>query len=487
MEEFDIGLVAQKSVKGVFALVSRTFLIQLLSIVASFVLTLYLSPSSYGVFFVVSSVVVFLTYFQDIGLAAALIQKKEKPTIEELRSTFTLQQILVMCLVVPAVLFSGVIVSFYKLNMEGYYLYLALVFSFFISSLRTIPTVMLERDLNFNKLVIPQIAENIVYNLLLIILAIQGFGVVTFTVAVLARSIVGLVFTYIVQPWPIGISFHFKSIKRLINFGVPFQANTLLALVKDDLLIIYIGKILPFNQVGYIGFAQKWAFMPLRLVMDNVIKITFPSYSRLQHDKQALRLAIEKSLLLVSFFIFPTAVAIIQYSPFLVNFIPKYSKWEPALLLLTFFALNTIFSSISTPLTNFLNAIGKVKITLLFMIFWTVITWILTPLLITQMGYNGFAIASFIVSITSIGIFIIARRFVEFSFTKPVLRQLLAALLMFIVIQFTKIFITSVPALILNIFIASVVYLGFLFLIAGPELVKTLRFIIISIRSKSNE
>jgi PST family polysaccharide transporter len=485
MEDFDLDTVARKSVKGVFALVSRTFLIQVLAIIASFVLTIYLDPASYGVFFVVSSIIVFLTYFQDIGLAAALIQKKDEVTQEEYRSTFTLQQLLVLVLVVPTLIFSRQIASFYNFSEEGYVLLLALVISFFLSSLRTIPTVILERKLNFGKLVIPQIAENIVYNVSLILFSVMGFGINTFTIAVIARSVVGLVLTYVVQPWPIGLSFNFRSIKGLVKFGIPFQANTVLALIKDDLLTVFVGKILPLSQVGYIGFAQKWAFLPLRLVMDNVIKITFPSYSRLQHDQGALKLAIEKSLFLVSFLIFPTAVAIIQYSPFLIDLIPKYGKWEPAVLSLTFFALNTIFSSISTPLTNFLTAIGKVKITLYFMVFWTLTTWIITPFLIIKLGYNGFAFASFLISTSSIAVFIVVRRFVKYSLVKPVLRQLFAASIMFIVITLTKGIIVSFPTLFLNALFSGAIYLAILFLMGGGELVKTVRFIIISVRGKS--
>ena len=485
MEDFDLDTVARKSVKGIFALISRTFLIQILSVVASFVLTLYLSPENFGIFFVVSSFVVFLNYFQDIGLAAALIQKKDTVTKEEYRSTFTLQQILVLALIVPTLLFSTQIVSFYNLNNEGYLLFLALVISFFLSSLRTIPTVIMERNLAFGKLVIPQIAENVIYNSALIIFSILGFGLTTFTIAVLSRSIVGLVLTYFVQSWPVGISLNFSSIRQLINFGIPYQANTLLALAKDDLLIVYIGKILPFSQVGYIGFAQKWAFLPLRLIMDNVIKITFPSYSRLQHDPGALRLAIEKSLFLISFFIFPTAVFIIQYSEFLINLIPRYSKWEPAILSLSFFALNTIFSSISTPLTNFLNAIGKVRITLYFMVFWTALTWIITPIFIVNFGFNGFAFSSFMISVTSVLVYLVAKRFVNFSFTKPIFRQLLAAFIMLCFIFLTKQMIVSFPTLFLNMIMAGIIYLGTLYLIAGSEIIKTVKFIILSIRSKS--
>ena len=443
MDENELHGIATKSVKGVFALVSRSFLIQLLGISTSFILTLYLDPASFGVFFVVSSIIVFFNYFQDIGLAASLIQKKEEPTTIDLRTVFTIQQVLVLGLIIPAILFSGSISSFYKLNSDGHTLLVALLISFVLTSLRTIPTVMLERKLDYNKLVIPQILENLTYNVTLIVMAIQGFGVTSFTVAVLLRSVVGLVSTYVIQPWPIGIAFSKNSFKRLIAFGVPFQTNSILALFKADFLTIFLGKILPIAQLEYIGFAQRLSYLPLRLVMDNVIKITFPSYSRLQDDRHALKIAIEKSLFIIAFAIFPVAVGIISYSPSLIEFIPKYQKWEPALTSVMFFSLSTVVSSISTPLTNFLNAIGKVKITLYFMIFWTGAIWALTLYLISVMGYNGVSTASFLISLSSIGVFVVARRYVDFSVIRVTYKQFIAGLVMYIFAISTVVFVVS--------------------------------------------
>lgn len=484
MDENELHAIATKSVKGVFALVSRSFLIQILGIVTSFILTLYLDPASFGIFFVVSSIIVFFNYFQDIGLAASLIQKKEEPTTLDLRTVFTVQQIMVLCVIVPAIVFSGKIASFYGLNSQGQALLVTLLISFFLTSLRTIPTVMLERQLDYKKLVIPQILENIAYNVTLIVLAVMGFGVMSFAIAVLLRSAVGLVATYIIKSWPIGIAFSSKSFKSLISFGIPFQTNSILALFKDDFLTIFLGKILPIAQVGYIGFAQRLAYLPLRLVMDNIIKITFPSFSRLQDDKQALKIAIEKSLFLISLAIFPIAAGIIFYSPYLIEFIPKYQKWEPALTSVMFFSLATVISSISTPLTNFLNAIGKVKITLYFMVFWTAAIWITTLYLINIMGYNGVAVASFAVSLSSFGVFIIARRYVDFSVMKVTYKQFISALIMFGFSYLTSILVVSFGHMIVMGLLSVGVYLLVMFVIARPELIKTFRFVLQAIRSK---
>lgn len=481
-ENFDVVLIARQSVKGIAALVSRTFLVQILGIVSSFILTVYLDPRSFGIFFLVSSLIVFFNYFSDIGLAASLIQKKERPTLEEYRNVFTVQQILVLLLVIPAFIFSPSVAHFYNLNSEGLYLLIAFLISFFLSSLKTVPTVMLERNLQFEKLVIPQIAENLIYNASLIVFVLMGYGVNSFTIAVLSRGVVGLLATYYIQPWQVGFAFSRDITKRLMSFGVPFQMNSILALLKDDLLAVYIAKVLPLAQVGYIGFAQKWAFLPLRLVMDNVIKVTFPSFSRMQDDKKALAKVVEKSLFLISFFIFPVVVGIVLFGPHLVELIPKYQKWEPALVALSLYSLNALVASVSVPLTNFLNAIGKIKTTLGIMIVMTILTWVLTPVLIVMLGFNGVALATFLVAASGMIVVVYVKRFITFSFFTPIYKQFMAALCMAGVIYITGDMIHSFMSLAAVIILAGLVYGGVLVLLAKDELLENARFIIQSIK-----
>lgn len=485
MEDFNLDSVARKSVKSIFALVSRTFLIQILGIVSSLVLALYLSPSDFGIFFIVSSVVVFLNYFSDIGLAASLIQKKEEPSPRDLKIAFTTQQFLVILLVVPALILSPFIQDFFNLTSQGLLLFYAFLVSFLLSSLKTIPTVLLERKLDFHKLVLPQIAENLVYNVALIILAVNGYGLMSFVVAVVLRSIVGLFLMYIVMPWRIGFAWDLESFKKMASFGLPFQMNSLLALVKDDLINIYIGRVLPLHQVGYVGFAQKWAYMPLRLVLDNVIKIIFPSLSRLQHDEEALRKVIEKSLFAIALFIMPTAIGIILITPYFIEFIPKYAKWQPALISLAFFSLNSVFGSLSTPITNFLYAIGKSKITLYFMAFWTLLIWILTPVLVHIYGYNGVAMASFIVSVSTISIYFVARKYVRFSFFTPIFKPLIVTIIMGTFIFLTKdLLINSLSTLFIEILLAAGLYFILIYIFAKKEIDKTFLLVKESMRSK---
>jgi O-antigen/teichoic acid export membrane protein len=380
--------------------------------------------------------------------------------------------------VIIALLLSTQIGNFYNFGPDGVFLFQALAISFFLSSLKTIPSIILERNLNFEKLVIPQIVETLFFNVVVVVLAINGFGIASFTYAVLARGISGLITMYIISPWRIRVGFSKKSASALLSFGLPFQLNSLLALIKDDLFIAYLGKVLPIAQVGYIGFAQKWAFTPLRLIMDNVIRITFPSFSRLLDEKDVFKKAIEKSIFGASFLIFPSLFGLVILSPYFINIIPKYLKWEPAIISLAFFSLNAAISSISTPLTNALNAIGKIKITLYLMVFWTIATWVITPIFIKLYGFNGVSFASALIATSVVIVIYLVRRYVKFDVFKTTIYPLLGSIIMALVIYIlSPMFVSNVLSLILMILFGAVVYFLCVFTLAKKEIVENINLI----------
>ncbi|KKR87215.1 MAG: Polysaccharide biosynthesis protein [Candidatus Curtissbacteria bacterium GW2011_GWA1_41_11] len=426
MEDVSLEVIKQKSIKGILALTSRTFVLQVIAFGGTFLLTIFLSPAAFGVFYVVSAIIAFLNYFSDIGLAAALIQKKEAVTDRDLMTTFTIQQGLVVVLVILAFFLTSVIGKFYGLDGDGQWLYRSLIVAFFLSSLKTIPSVILERKLDFQKLVIPQIVETLGFYATAVVLAWQGLGTMSFAWAVLMRSVIGLVAIYIVSPWRPSLGIDRASARKLLRFGLPFQANSLLALVKDDLLTVMLGKILTFTEVGYIGWAKKWAEVPLRLIMDSVIRVTFPTFSRLQHEVGVLGRAIEKTLFGLAASIFPITAGLLFGIAPLVSIIPRYEKWEPALLSFYLFAVASAIASLSTPLTNALNAVGRIKITLILMVLWTSSTWILTMLLVNMFGFNGVALALLLITSTLVLVVYLARSICPFSFWHSVRFPILA-------------------------------------------------------------
>ena len=371
----------------------------ILGLIASLVLTVLLSPTVFGMYITVLSIISLLNYFSDIGLAASLIQKKEI-TKDDVKTTFTIQQILILTLITIGFFSTTFIRRFYNLPAEGVYLFWGLLLAFFISSLKTIPSIFLERKIQFQKIVQVQIIENTVFYLLAIILAVLNFGVMSFTYAVIARAIIGLITMYSISFWLPTVGISAKSLRHLLSFGIPFQASSFLALFKDDLITLFLGKVLGFEGLGYIGWAKKWAESPIRIIMDNISRVLFPVISRIQSDKEKISRLIEKLLNYQTTLLAPTLVGLALLMKPLVEIIPKYNKWEPALPFFYIFIVASFFSSYSTPFMNLFNALGKVKISFSFMLSWTVATWLLTPLFIRLFGLYGFPLNQLILSLT---------------------------------------------------------------------------------------
>ncbi|MFA6518429.1 MAG: oligosaccharide flippase family protein [Candidatus Shapirobacteria bacterium] len=400
MAEINTSEITRKATSSVIFLSLRNFGLQAVSLVGFFILTLLLGTGEVGLFAIVAESVAIFAYFSDVGLASALIQQKKPISQIQLRTTFFIQQ----SLVIIALLI--VLYSYPKLAVAKNYglpetlILTALCFSFLTASLKTIPSVLLERHLNFKTISLVDIVENVSFYLVAVIFALLGFGVYSYAIATVVRSALGLFLIYHYQPWPIGISFSLHTAKKLFRYGIPFQFNSLIAMAKDRLSTIVVAGILGRVEFGFLSWSQKGPRIPLSF-MDAVMRVTFPAFSRLRQQPELLKRSLEKSVFFIAYFVFPLMSLLVLVAPHFIDLIPKYNKWQPALLPMYLFCLNYSIAAITTPITNAFNATGKIFLTSKFMIMWTVLTWIFYPLLTAKFGFVGTAIAALIVSSSS--------------------------------------------------------------------------------------
>jgi len=176
--------------------------------------------------------------------------------------------------------------------------------------------------------------------------------------------------------------------------------------------------------------------------------------------------------------IFPSIVGLVILFPYFIDLIPRYLKWEPALLSLAFFSINAALSSVSTPLTNALNAIGKIKTTLYLMVFWTIATWVITPLAIYIFGFNGVAIASAVISCSVVIVVYLVKKHIKLELMRAISFPLLGSVIMGLVIYFiSPILIKGIFSLIFMILIGAMIYFFTILLFAKKQFVEDLKLI----------
>ena len=467
--ELDLQQVKQRSLSGAVSYFGRTLLLQAVGFISAFALSYYFSPEDFGVYGFVLQIIGILTFFSDIGLAAALVQKKDEPSTSDYRTVFTVQQALswLIVAIVGVVLMTGIVQE--KTGEAGQWILIALALSFPLATLKTIPSILLERKLAFSRLVVPQIFEQLVFHGILIFMAIQGSGAIAYAYAIIVRSVVGAIVMLSLQSWNFGISLDAASLRTLLGFGVKFQLNDFLARIKDQLFYLFLAFVLPIKEFGYIQWAKNWSMYPYNLTVQNVLAITFPTFSRLQHNQQALKRAIEKSLFFITIVLFPIIVGMSVFITPFISLVPAWLKWSPAVPSLIFFCASIAWGAISTPLTNTLNAIGQINTTLKLMIMWTLLTWLITPLGIYFFGFNGVSMAAVAISFTSVLSIYYVKKYVPILWLEQVSTQFWASVCMSGVGIFGMSYWSqSFTHLFLGMFITSVSY-GLMLLLLGRE------------------
>jgi O-antigen/teichoic acid export membrane protein len=432
VDDVDISTVKTRAVKGMATLTGGGVILTFISGIGVLLLTTFLGPQEFGLYGLVGSLIVILGYFSDIGLAASLIQKKDHLTTADLRTTFTIQQSLVSLLALLTFIFSPLIKNFYALGNSEYLLLLALLASFVIASLKSVPSVLLERTLRFDLIMIVRIVESLVFNIIAVTMAIAGFGVTSYIPAVLGQAIIGLLLIYAFQPWSIGLAFSTDHLKKLLKFGVPYQVNSLLAVAKDQFVNLFLFKIIGTGGMGLVNWGFYYSQLPQRLIMDNVTKVAFPALSRLQDHPEEFRTSVEKMLQFICLLIFPALVGIALCWSHLAFLVPKWFKWQAALLPLYLYCFSALMSCLSTPLTNTLYALGKAKIVTTLMFMWLGLEWLLKPLFASHYGFLGVSIASAIIAFSSLVPFFISKKIIGFGISKSLRVPVISTIFMLV-------------------------------------------------------
>ncbi len=474
MSVINLDNIKFKAFKGVFTLTFRRLILKVIDTIGIIVLARALTQDVFGVFGIISFVVfTFLSFFSDIGFGAALIQKKEELTDDDTRTTFTIQQSLVTLILIIAWVTSVPVANFYDLGLQGSWLIRVLSLSLFFTSFKTIPSIILERQLKFEKLVIPEIIETVVYNLIAVYMALQGYGVWSLVIAILARTLTGALALNLLSPWNIGWSFSRKSVKALLSFGVPYQLNSVLALIKDNITPTLIAYWYGPAAVGFVNLAQNIATRPMEII-NIVSRVMFPAYSRIQHDTERLRRWIEKSVSFMAYLYMPAITGLLITAKPILEYLyaDKSAKWLPSLPTLLLFLAGAYPIIITTTYTNALYALGKPKVVLSLMAIYTVLTWGLGAPLIYKYGFVGIAMAGFAITYLTLPIVVAQmNKVVTVSTWDSLKKPLLASSIMAICTYTANHFITrDLMSLIFTIMIGMVTYVIAIYLIDGNKL-----------------
>ncbi|MCC6522621.1 MAG: oligosaccharide flippase family protein, partial [Polyangiaceae bacterium] len=388
-ETVDRDKLRQKVRWGVIALVTRTVVIQFVIFGGLIALSRMLDPRAFGLFAVVQFALTFFSFFGDAGLGGALIRKKEEPTERELGSVFVFH-VGVSLAVFAVVELSADGLHYVLKNISGEVVWLlrVLAIDLVLTSLRVVPSVLMERRLEFGRLAVLDTVLTISYYGCAIALAALGMGAQALVFAAVCQGALGLVGAYVMRPWRPRLHFDWPLIKPMVKFGLAQQLRNVVALGNGAVIPVYGAAMLGDEAVGLITWAQGTAYFPLKLV-EIMSRVTFPLYSRLQSDRALLGETLGRSVQICATVAFVWVALCLGLGPALTEHVYG-AKWLPGVPMLYVFAGAITIGFMAPLIASALDAIGQPGVVARLAIGWTGLNWAVVLVTTPLWGVLGF-------------------------------------------------------------------------------------------------
>jgi PST family polysaccharide transporter len=389
----DSAALQKKARRGMIALAIRMVLTQLTVLGGDVYLRRRLEPSDFGIFAVVQFALLLFMQLGDVGLASALIQQREEPTQRQLGSAWTFQLLVSLAFTTALWVGAPLLVDFWHdMSPQSIWVFRALSVDLLLTSLRLVPSLLMERRLEYGKLSTLDVILNGTYYVTAVTFATLGFGVMSLAGAVLIQGLGGVVGAFVMCPWRPSLVLDRAALRPIVRFGVQFQVKNAVGFLSSAIAPVYAGRVLGQKQLGYITWGQTTAFFPLRLV-EIMSRVSFPLYSRLRFDRDAFGRSLERAVVVSAMGTLFFVALSLGLGPNLVRVVYG-EKWVPALPLFYIYAAGFTVGFLHPVVAPALDALGKPHVNMRLMIGWTVAIAILVAITTPIWGAVGFAIGA---------------------------------------------------------------------------------------------
>lgn len=392
--------MSNKLVRGSFLLILRQALLQTLNIGGSILLARLLSPESFGLYAVVTFFLAFLVAFGDAGLAASLIRSQDEPSAEDFSAIFSMQLVFVSVAGVVFWFLAPWIAQAYSVSASEDWVFRLMALSLFVTSFMVIPQVRLERELRFERIAIVEIAQALVFNVIAVGMAWRGFGPISFGVAMLARAFTGAILLNMLSRLSVQWLWDWQKVKSHMRFGLAFQGVKIACFIKDSITPIFIGLVMSAQSVGYLNWAGLLANYPV-IGLFVLQRIYMPAFARLQYDRAALVMLVDKVIWATNALVAPIAVLTLVFSDEITRCVFG-DKWLPALYFLPFMWTANLFLPTVTPAMGLLDALGYSNVNFRATLLWMGLTWGLGLPMLYVWGLTGFVAAVVVVNVAHV-------------------------------------------------------------------------------------
>jgi len=400
---------AKRAVKGTSIVFFISIAAAFLGYIIRMVLSRNLTPSEYGLFFAIFTLINFIAVFKYLGLGSALVkfipafqvQKKHDSIKSAIFSAFSIS--FFVSLIIAIILFfsSGFLAEHYFKSPSASWIlqFFALIFVLF--TFKDIIRYSFQGLQKMFPFALMYLTENLLILLSLILffhLNLKLFG------AILAYIVSFILIAIIYLPWLSKVTGFFKEktkfskkiSKRMLIFGIPATISgvgSMIILYVDTLILTYFRSL---SEVGIYNVVVPTA-MILNFIAVSISQVFFPMVSELWAKKLKNHLSVGINTIYKYSFalIVPLVLIIFSFSKLFLRLLfgEQYVVGATSLQILV---ISMVFLMIFTITANVFGGLGKPKISMKINLFGASVNLILNIIFIPIYGIVSAAVTSLI-------------------------------------------------------------------------------------------
>ncbi|MCE7059710.1 lipopolysaccharide biosynthesis protein [Dyadobacter sp. CY343] len=393
-------------VKGIFWNAIQLVVNQSFTFVIRLVLAKLLFPEQFGIVGMATVFTGFVQVLNDIGIGAALVQKKDENLREEHFHTafWTGLGWSVFLYAVISFLVGPLAADFYS---QPILTKLIPVISLGIlsSPVNLIHKAQLTKRMDFKKMAFIDNISNIIAGSLSLILAFSGFGIWSLAFNSVASIAITIPLYFSATKWTPKRMWSYSAFKDVFGFGVYTTGTGVINYLINNVDYLLIGKLLTAQALGSYTFAFVLTDTFRGRMMAVINNVMYPMYGKKQSDPESLKKYYLKVVNYNSLVIYPIMVFFVTLGdPFTVNVFGD--KWQESVFPLKILSISVMIHMLVNSNTALIRGMGRPKLELKLQL---IKAAIYIPILIFSIYYYGIVGAACAILINKVFAVIIAQ------------------------------------------------------------------------------
>ncbi len=321
-----------------------------------------LEPADFGLIAIANVSLRFYSYFSQVGIAPALIQKASLEN-GDVNAALALSLSISSLFCLLAYFFAPLTEEYFQLQ-ELALVMQVLSLNFIIFGFSSISQALLRRESKFKVIsIIEMISYVLGYGLTGLLFAYNGAGVWALVAAFMTQSMITALLSYIVNRYPISFKHSKKQRKHLISYGARYSLIGFIEFLTANLAPLIIGKLLGAAPAGFFNRASLLAHLPVQKPTTVLTKILFPLISKVSNEKNKLVISFQLSTLSIGSYACAVGIALYN-SAYDIVIVLLGDKWLAAVPMLKILALSIAPLYIAHVIGVILDSMAELKLKL---------------------------------------------------------------------------------------------------------------------------